>query len=106
MCADFDFSPSEWTAPLCERAGAQLDAVMGHCEGFPGGYGSRRRAVYFEAHNAPTEFTVAGYRQARVDEVREALRLQRALAQLALRAQAEKLQGPALREAWRQAIRP
>lgn len=104
MCADFDTAPEKWAATLCGRAGTQLDAVMGHCEGFPGSGDPSGVASYLARHNAAPGFTVAGYRRARVEEVREALRLRRALRELAARAQAERLQGAALREAWRQAV--
>jgi hypothetical protein len=103
MCADFDPTPAAWTASLCEHAGAQLDAVMGHCEGFPGSRDPARVAAYFAAHDAAPGFTVAGYRRTTVEGVREALRLRRALRGLAATAQAEGLEGAALRAAWREA---
>ena len=105
MCADFDSAPATWAASLCERAGDQLDSVMGHCEGFPGSGNPTAVAEYFSAHNVPPGFTVAGYRRIRVEEVREALRLQRALGELAMRAQAEGLEGASLRAAWLEAVR-
>jgi hypothetical protein len=105
LCADFDLAPAAWTATLCERGGAQLDAVMGHCEGFPGSDDPTAVEDYFARHNAAPGFTVAGYRRARVEEVREALRLRLALRELAVRAQAAGLEGAALREAWREAVR-
>ena len=105
MCADFDSAPATWAASLCERAGDQLDSVMGHCEGFPGSGDPNAVAEYFSAHNVPPGFTVAGYRRIRVEEVREALRLQRALGELAMRAQAEGLEGASLRAAWLEAVR-
>jgi hypothetical protein len=103
MCADFDPTPSEWTASLCEHAGAQVDGVLSNCEGFPGSHDPARVAAYFAAHNAAPGFTVAGYRRTTVEAVREALRLRLALRALAARGQAEGLEGEALREAWRQA---
>lgn len=105
MCADFDSSQAEWSASLCELAGNQLDAVMSHCEGFPGSGDPAAVTDYFISHNAPPGFTVAGYRRIRVEDVREALRLQRALRDLAMRAQAEGLGGAELRAAWRAAVR-
>lgn len=103
MCADFDATPLEWAQALCERAGAQLDSVMDHCEGFPGSREPAAVADYLTRHSAPPGFTIPGYRRARVDEVREKLRLARALRALAARAQAEELSGAALRRAWREA---
>jgi hypothetical protein len=105
MCADFDSSQAAWSASLCEHAGDQLDAVMSHCEGFPGSGDPAAVADYFISHNAPPGFTVAGYRRIRVEDVREALRLQRALRDLAMRAQAEGLGGAELRAAWRDVVR-
>jgi hypothetical protein len=105
MCADFDSAPATWAASLCERAGEQLDSVMGHCEGFPGSGDPNAVAEYFSARNVPPGFTVAGYRRIRVEEVREALRLRRALGELAMRAQAEGLEGASLRAAWLEAVR-
>lgn len=105
MCADFDSTQAEWSASLCELAGNQLDAVMSHCEGFPGSGDPAAVTDYFISHNAPPGFTVAGYRPIRVEDVREALRLQRALRDLAMRAQAEGLGGAELRAAWRAAVR-
>jgi len=104
MCADFDSTQAAWTAALCERAGDQVDSVMGFCDGFPGSGDLAGVANYFLAHNVPPGFTVAGYRRIRVEEVREALRLQRALGELAVRAQAEGLSGVDLRDAWREAV--
>jgi len=52
MCADFDSAPAAWAASLCERAGDQLDLVMGHCEGFPGSADPVRVAEYFASHHA------------------------------------------------------
>ena len=104
MCADFDPSPSQWTASLCARAGAELDAVMGHCDGFPGSGDPSGVDAYLAAHNAAPGFTVAGYRRSSVAEVRAALRLRRALQELAGRVQAENLDGAALRRAWREAV--
>lgn len=104
MCADFDSTQAAWTAALCERAGDQLDSVMGFCDGFPGSGDPTGVTEYFMSHNAAPGFTVAGYRRIRVEEVREALRLQRALGELAVRAQAEGLSGAPLRAAWREAV--
>ena len=105
MCAEFDSAPAVWTASLCARAGDQLDSVMGSCEGFPGSGDPTAVAEYFGNHNAPPGFTVAGYRRVRVEEVREALRLQRALRELAMRVQADGLEGGSLRAAWVEAVR-
>jgi hypothetical protein len=105
MCAEFDSPPATWAASMCERAGDQIDSVMGYCEGFPGSGDPTAVAEYFSAHNARPGFTVAGYRRIRVEEVREALRLQRALGQLATRTQAEGLAGASLRAAWLEAVR-
>ncbi len=105
MCADFDASQAAWTAALCERAGDQLDSVMGFCDGFPGSGDPTRVAEYFMSHHAAPGFTVAGYPLIRVEEIRESLRLQRALGELAVRAQAEGLTGASLRAAWREAVR-
>lgn len=105
MCAEFDSVPAGWTASLCARAGDQLDSVMGFCEGFPGSGDPTAVAEYFGTHNVPPGFTVAGYRRVRVEEVREALRLQRALRELAIRAQADGLEGALLRAAWVEAVR-
>lgn len=104
LCADFDTPPEEWAATLCNRAGAQLDSVMDHCEGFPGSRNPAGVADYLARHNAAPGFTVAGYPRVRVEEVRETLRLRLALRELAARAQAARLQGAALREAWREAV--
>jgi hypothetical protein len=103
MCADFDTTPLEWAQALCECAGAQLDAVMSHCEGFPGSSDPAAVADFLTRHNAAPGFTVPGYRRMRVEEVREKLRLARALRALAARAQAEELSGTALRRAWQEA---
>lgn len=103
MCAEFDTPPAQWTAQFCARAGAELDAVMGCCQGFPGSGDPPGVADYFAAHNAAPGFTVAGYRRSSVEDIRAALRLQRALRDLAARAQAENLDGAALRRAWREA---
>jgi hypothetical protein len=103
MCADFDTTPREWARALCEGAGAQFDSVMGHCEGFPGSGDPAAVADYLTRHHAAPGFTVPGYRPVRVDEVREKLRLAGALRGLAGRAQAEGLEGEALRRAWREA---
>ena len=104
MCADFDSSQAAWTASLCERAGEQLDSVMGFCDGFPGSADPAGVTEYFVSHHAAPGFTVAGYRRVQVDEVREALQLQRSLRELAMRAQAEHLSGSELRDAWREAV--
>jgi hypothetical protein len=105
MCAEFDSPVAAWTTLLCDRAGDQLESVMGYCEGFPGCGDPTAVAEYFSAHDTPPGFTVAGYRRIRVEEVREALRLQRALGELAMRAQSEGLEGASLRAAWREAVR-
>jgi hypothetical protein len=103
MCADFDTTVWEWSGELCARAGAQLDSVMGHCEGFPGSDDPAAVADYLTRHDARPGFTVPGYRPVTVGEVREKLRLARALRELAARAQADGLEGEALRRAWREA---
>lgn len=104
MSADFDTDPADWTRALCTRAGKQLDSVMMHCRGFPGSADPAAVDEYFVAHNAAAGFTVAGYRPARVEEVRAALRLKQGLRDLAVGAQAQKLSGVELKRAWREAL--
>jgi hypothetical protein len=104
MCADFDPEVEAWTASLCAQSGAQLDSVMAYCEGWPGSGDPAAVAEFFERHNAAPGFTVSGYRPASVTEVREKLGLRHALRALAVRAQAEELEGEALRQAWREAV--
>lgn len=103
MCADFDTTPAEWAQALCDGAGAQLDSVMRHCEGFPGSSEPAGVADYLTRHSAAPGFTVPGYRRVRVEQVQQKLRLARALRDLATRAQAEELSGSVLRRAWREA---
>jgi hypothetical protein len=100
MCSDFDTSPASWTAALCEHAGAALAPVMDCWEGFPGCQDPLSVTAFFEAHNVPAGFTVAGYRRATVEQVREALRLHDSLRGLAVRARREHLAPSALRKAW------
>lgn len=104
VCADFDPAVAAWTAELCARSGQQLDSVMSHCVDWPGSGDAAGAASFFERHNAAPGFTVSGYRPATVSEVRDKLGLRQALRELAVRAQAEGLEGEALRRAWREAV--
>jgi hypothetical protein len=99
LSAEFDPPLPTWTASLCREAAAELDAVMGNCEGFPGSANPVAVTAYFSEHATAAGFTVQGYRQARVEEVHAALALRAALRALA--AQADELDGPKLRERWR-----
>lgn len=100
MCADFDTSPRSWAADLCHAAGIALGPVMDCWDGFPGCEEPARVAAFFERHNFPAGFTVAGYRRTTVEEVLGALRLHDALRCLAVRARRERLDPTALRAAW------
>ncbi len=106
MCADFDAAVESWTAELCGRAGGQLDSVMSFCDGWPGSGEPGAVAEFFMRHNAAPGFTVAGYRRATVEEVREKLALRSSLRELAVRAANGGLEGTALRRAWREAVGP
>jgi hypothetical protein len=103
MSAEFDQEPAEWTALLCARAGEALDAVMCHCEGFPGSGDADAVTAFFASHAAKAGFTVAGYREVTVEQVRAALRLRATLRELALQQRAEKLGAGELRRRWREA---
>jgi hypothetical protein len=106
MCADFDATVAEWSEALCATAGRALLPVLECWAGFPGIRDPTAVAKFFERHNAPAGFTVAGHRHATVSEIREALRLKRELRALAIRAQVERLAPAELRDAWQQVVRP
>jgi hypothetical protein len=106
MCADFDTSTAAWAASLCARASGALAATMACWEGFPGPGDPDAVAEFFELNNAAPGFTVAGHRRATVEEIREALRIKRGLRALAVRAQVERLDPEALRDAWHAVVAP
>jgi hypothetical protein len=106
LCADFDAELHEWTEGLCDRAGPALAGGLSCLEGFPGLDDATEVEEFLRRHRVQAGFTVAGYRRATVAEIREALRLRRALRALAARRQSEKLGASALREAWRQLVMP
>jgi hypothetical protein len=106
MCADFDTSTAVWAASVCERTGGALAATLACWAGFPGTGDAEAVAEFFALHNAAPGFTVAGHRRATVDEIRAALTLKRELRSLAVRAQVERLDPGALRDAWHAVARP
>jgi len=68
------------------RAGAQTDAIWGHCVGYPG---RRRRAAfhrYFRHNRLPTTLGFAAY-ESTIDQVRTALEVRDAHIPFAVRAQ-------------------
>jgi hypothetical protein len=101
MCADFDATVVDWAAGICANAGDTLGPIMECWEDFPGTTDPQALRSFLLARNAAAGFTVAGYRRATVEEVRDALRLRFELRSLASRAQNEALGPEALLEQWR-----
>jgi hypothetical protein len=103
LCADFDSDLRDWASALCTH-GRQLGSILSSWDGFPGLDDAAEVERYLERNRVPAGFTIAGYRRARVAEVREALHLRQELRALAARKQTEKLSPSELRAAWRQLV--
>jgi len=97
----FDASARDYLAEIPARMPTEADAVWGNCEDYPGVGDGERFVRYMEDHRLRPNLFVAGYPNATLPDVREALDARRRLRDLVARAQsmtAEELQA-AFREA-------
>jgi hypothetical protein len=97
--ADFDGSLAEWAAAVAGEIGSDVDRVLELCEGYPGSRERRAFLEFIEEHRVPVGFSVRSH-AASVAQVRESLRLRRAIREFAVASQG--LAPSELRSAWRE----
>jgi hypothetical protein len=95
LAADHDGAPEPWLI----AAARELDSVLAHCAFWPGAADPAEVVRWACDRQVPAGFSVVGSPNATVEEVHDALELQRRLARFA--AEAEGLDDAALHAAWR-----
>src|SRR5512135_1289268 len=73
--SNLDGSPEEYVHALCTKISDVADATWGRCVGCPGSAEPARLTAYLMRNRIPTTFFFAAYPNARVADVRRALRL-------------------------------
>lgn len=100
LASDFDGRLDAYLDLLCARIGAELDAILGHCDGYPGSADRRAFAAYVRRHQVGVGFSIVGYPEATVEDVHAALDLRARLAGFA--AAAQEMDAATLHRAWRE----
>lgn len=95
--ADFDGSLEDWANAVAQEIGAEVDAVLEHCEGYPGSRDARAFLDFLGEHRIAVGFSVISYRST-VAAIRESLELRRELRDFA--ATSQGLGASELRRAW------
>jgi hypothetical protein len=98
FATDFDGEAEVHVERLRNGLGEYADRVFGHCAGYPGIRRGKAFGDWLLRHRIPTGFSVAPYRNAPVDEVRDVLALRRRMADFVIAAEA--LEPAALKAAW------
>lgn len=99
LAADVDAPGAPWVEGLRTAAGAELDAVLGHCAFYPGSAEPAAFGRWIAANRLAAGFSVSGSPEATLHDVREALDLRDRLADFA---QDTQRLGPAdLHRRWR-----
>jgi hypothetical protein len=100
--ADVDGELDPFLDSLCESIPREIDAVYGHCVGYPGVADGEAFRGYMHHNQIDTTFPFAASAEATVSEVREGLELRRRLIEFAV--QAQHLDPAGVQEAYRRAF--
>ncbi|MDQ2759730.1 MAG: hypothetical protein M3Y17_04630 [Actinomycetota bacterium] len=85
--SNFDGSLDAYLESLRIGLAGAVDAIWGHCAGYPGGEDSAAFAAYIRAHQIESSLFFSAYGDRTVEDVKDSLAVRRSIIEFALAAQ-------------------